>query len=116
MKRFFRRLAGYVVTAYANRLYRKAAGIAEKRHREEKTMVYVMSSYTNPSHLLTCNRKEFRAMKERLHLYHHHIVSLKKGCWYHTADAIERNGIEPVDMEARRLAFIRMALKRAGLR
>ena len=32
MKKFFRKLAAYVVTIYANRIYRKAVKIADQRH------------------------------------------------------------------------------------
>lgn len=115
MKQFFRKLAGYVVTAYANRLYRKAVKIADKRHKQEKTMIYVISSYFNPSHLVTYNRKEFRETKEFLKIRDQKIENLKKGSWYHTPDAIGCNGILAIDMEARRLAFARMLLKRANL-
>lgn len=115
MKNFFRRLAGYVVTAYANRLYKKAIKIADERHANEKTMIYVISSYHDPSTLVTYNRKQFRAAKEFLKLRSERVESMKRGSWYHTADAIERNGLSPKDREARRLAFVRMVLQRAKL-
>lgn len=117
MKKLFRKIAEYVVAAYAKRMYRKAVDIAEKRHKDEKTMIYVLSSPFDDSQLVTCSKKEFRAMKEKLKIRHQHGVEhLKKGCWYHTADAIERNGMAPIDLKARRIAFIRMMLKRAGYR
>ena len=115
MKKIFSKPAGYVVTAYANRLYRKAVEKADKRHQEEGTMIYVISSFSDESNLITCNRKEFRAIKEALKIRSQHIDSLKAGSWYHTPDAIDRNGLAPIDKEARRLAFVRMILKRAGL-
>lgn len=115
MKEFIKKLRGYVVTAYANRLYRKAVKIAEKRHKEEKTMIYVISSYFDESHLVTYNRRQFRSAKEYLRLRSQKIESLKAGSWYHTTDAIDRNGMEPADKEARRIAFVRMILERAGL-
>lgn len=116
MKKIFEKLAKYVVTAYAKRMYRKAVDIAEKRHLEEKTMIYVLSSPFNPSQLITCSRKEFRAIKEKLKIRRkdNGVEQLKKGCWYHTTDAIDRNGMKPIDLKARRIAFIRMMLKRAG--
>lgn len=115
MRKFFKKLAGYVVTAYANRLYNKAVKIAERRHKEENTMIYVISSYYDPSLLVTYNRKQFRAAKEFLKLRSEKIESMKKGSWYFTSDAIGRNGINGKDMEARRLAFVRMILTRAKL-
>lgn len=115
MKKFFKRLAKYVVAAYAKRMYRKAVSIAEKRHKEEKTMIYVISSFIDPSQLVTCNRKEFREVKNKLGLPKHPIEKLKAGSWYHTADGIERNGMKAIDKEARRIAFIRMVIGRAKL-
>lgn len=115
MKNFFKKLAKYVVAAYANRLYRKAVKIADKRHEQERTTIYVLSSFRNSSHLTTCNRTEFRRMKMACHIYFHHIDKLKEGCWYHTGDARERNGMNAADKEARRIAFMRMMLKRAKL-
>lgn len=115
MKKFFRKLAGYVVTAYANRLYSKAVKLAEQRHTEEKTMIYVISSPTDPSVLLTFNRKEFRATKEFLKRREQKLESMKQGSWYHTSDAIGRNGLASVDREARRRHFVSMVLRRANL-
>ena len=115
MKKLFEKLAGYLVTAYANRLYNKAVKIADDRHTKEKTTIYVISSYFDPSKLVTCNRKQFRLMKERLRLRSEKVANMRMGSWYHTADAIERNGLPAVDKEARRLAFVRMILKKAKL-
>lgn len=115
MKKLFRKLAGYIVTVYANKLYRKAVSAAEKRHQEEKTMIYVLSSPLDQSKLVTCSKKEFRAIKEKLKIRHHGVEHLKKGCWYHTTDGIDRNGLPLIDKEARRLAFVRLLLKRAKL-
>lgn len=115
MKKFFKKIAKYVVAAYANRLYRKAVKIADKRHIEEKTTIYVISSYFDSSHLLTCSRSEFRAMKRVCHFMVHHISDMKQGCWYHTADKGENNPMSATDTEARRIAFIRMMIKRAKL-
>lgn len=115
MKKIFKKFAGYLVTAYASRLYKKAVKIADQRHASEKTTIYVISSYTDESKLVTYNRKQFRAAKEFLKLRSEKISSMKQGSWYHTADAIERNGLSANDREARRLAFIRMILAKAGL-
>jgi hypothetical protein len=114
MKKFFKKIARYVVAAYANRLYKKAVKRADERHEKERIMVYVISSFFDDKHLVCCNRKEFRMMKAKLRL-RHHIQTLKEGCWYHTADAIERNGLDPRDQEARKRVFVRMLIKKAGL-
>lgn len=115
MREFFKRIARYVVAAYANRLYRKAVAKAEERNANERTMIYVISSFFNESQLVCCSRKEFRECKEKLRLRHLKIDGLKAGSWYHTADAIGRNGINPADKEARRIAFVRMVIERARL-
>ena len=115
MRKFFKKIARYVVAAYANRLYRKAVQKAEERHQQEKTMIYVISSFFEDSQLVCCSRQEFRECKERIGRRDLKIDGLKAGSWYHTTDAIGKNGLSPVDKEARRIAFVRMVLKRAGL-
>lgn len=115
MKKIFKRLASYVVTAYANRLYKKAVKIADERHENEKTTIYVISSYSDPSVLETYNRDQFRKVKKHFNLRTENMEKVRNGSWYHTADAGERNGLADVDKEARRLAFIRMILDRANL-
>lgn len=115
MKKVIKKIASYVVAAYANRLYKKAVKKADERHAQEKTMIYVISSLLDDSQLVCCSRKEFREVKEKLRLRELKIDGLKAGSWYHTADAIERNGMNPIDKEARRIAFVRMLLSKAGL-
>lgn len=115
MKKFFNRIARYVVAAYANRLYKKAVQKADERHEQEKTMIYVISSLLDDTQLVCCSRKEFREVKEKLGLRNLKMDGLKAGSWYHTSDAIGRNGISPIDKEARRIAFVRMLIEKAGL-
>lgn len=115
MKKFFKRIAAFFVKAYARRMYRKAVDIAEKRHTEEKTMIYVISSPFNPSRLVTCNRSEFRKIKKRLGIVKHPVEQMKAGAWYHTSDAIGRGGLRPADEKARAIAFEREMLTRAKL-
>ena len=52
MKRFIKRLATYVVTAYAQHLYKRIVKKAEERHDKEKTMIYVVSALNDVSRLL----------------------------------------------------------------
>lgn len=115
MKKLFNKIARYVVAAYANRLYAKAVKKAEQRHAEEKTMIYVISSFLDESLLVCCSRKEFREVKEKLGLRQLKIDGLKAGSWYHSADAIDRNGMAPIDKEARRIAFVRMVIAKSNL-
>lgn len=115
MKKFFRSIAKYVVTLYANRIYRKAVKVADERHEKEKEMIYVASSMADVRELNTYNRRQFRYMKNRLYIPKHYICNLKNGAWYHTADRGEKNGLSPQEKEIRRLAFVRHLLHRAKL-
>lgn len=115
MKKFFRLIAAHIVTMYANRIYRNAVKIADKRHEKEKEMIYVASSLADVRVLTTYNRKEFRRMKNRLFIPKHHICNLKAGAWYHTADRGCIRGLNDKEKEARRLAFVKHVLERAKL-
>lgn len=115
MKEFFKKLAGMVVTYYANRLYKNAVKEAEKVHALKKERIYVVSSLTNVSNLVILNRDKFRLMKKALRIQNHYIDNLKEGAWYYTADRAEKNGLSEQDREVRRLAFVRHMLHRAKL-
>lgn len=115
MKKFFRKLAGYLVTAYANRLYRNAVKEAERVHNELGERIYVASSYRDISKLIILNREKFRLMKRALRIGKHYISNLKEGAWYYTADRSGANGLTQTETEARRLAFVQHMLVRAKL-
>lgn len=115
MKKFFRRIAAFVVTVYANRIYRNAVKVADARHEKEKEMIYVASSLADVRVLTTYNRKQFRLMKNRLFIPKHYICNLKAGAWYHTADRGCIRGLSDKEKDARRLAFVKHVLDRAGL-
>lgn len=118
VKSFFRRLAIYVVTAYANRIYRKAVIAADKRHEEEKEMIYVSNGAFNASVLRTFNRKQFRKAKNLLGMAgkkDYNISILKKAAWYYTPNRSEQDGMSPKQKELRRLAFVKTILKNAKL-
>lgn len=115
MKKFFRTLAGYIVTMYANRLYRKAVKAADKRHEIEKETIYVASSIADVRELTTYNRAQFRRVKNRLFIPKFYISNLRSGAWYYTADRGGKGGLSAKEKKARRLAFVRHVLHRAGL-
>lgn len=115
MRKFFKRIAAFFVKAYARRMYRKAVDIAEKRHMQERTTIYVISSPFNESSLLVMDRDEFREAKKRLGANRSTIADVKAGCWYHTSDAAGRGGLKPLDERARKEAFVRMMLCKAGV-
>lgn len=115
MKKFFKKIAGYLVTVYANRLYRKAVLEADKVHAERKERIYVASSIEDVRELVIYNRYKFRQMKKRLFIPKYYISHLKDGAWYYTADRSGKNGLTPEEKEVRRLAFVRHVLHRAKL-
>lgn len=115
MKKFFRKLAGYIVTIYANRIYRKAVREADRVHAERKERIYVASSIEDVRELVIYNRYKFRKMKNKLFIPKYYISNLKEGAWYYTADRSEQNGLSPQEKEVRRLAFVRHVLHRAKL-
>ena len=118
IKGFIRRMAIYVVTAYANRIYRKAVEAADKRHEMEKETIYVSNGALDASVLRTYNRKEFRHAKRLLRIYDskaYNIANLKPSAWYHTANREEKEGMTPRAKELRRLAFVKSLLRNAKL-
>jgi hypothetical protein len=118
IKAFFRRMAIYVVTAYANRIYKKAVIAAEKRHEEEKEMIYVSNGTIDAKSLVTYNRKQFRKAKRLIGIYdnkHYNIEALKKAAWYHTANREGKDELSDKAKELRRLAFVKHLLQQAKL-
>ena len=118
IRAFFRRMAVYVVTVYANRLYRKAVEAAEERHKKEGETIYVSNGAINASSLVTYNRKEFRRAKRILKIYDNknfNVAALKQASWYHTANRDEKDGMTEKSKELRRLAFIKSLLQQAKL-
>lgn len=124
IKKTMRKWARMIVTYYYNRLYRQAVELAEKRHNEEHTTIYVIDHFVVGQVLSCINRKEFRFIKhsaQKLHknpMYYSNAYGtdmLRGQCWYHTKDGSEKNGLTDKDKEIRRLAFIRSGLKKAKL-
>ena len=115
-----------VVTYYCNRIYRKAVEAADERHAKDREMFYVVDHLIKGQTLTVINRRMFRKMKMDAQrwqnpLYEiyfdneYNLQMLKDSGWYHTADRSEQNGLTEKDKEVRRLAFIRMGLRRAKL-
>ena len=115
MKKFFRKLAGYLVTIYANRIYRKAVKEADRVHAERKERIYVASSIEDVRELVIYNRYKFRQIKNKLFIPKFYISNLKDGAWYYTGDRLEQGCLTPKEKETRRLAFVRHVLHRAKL-
>ena len=117
IKSFFRRLATIVVVWQTNRIYREAVKIADQRHEQERTRIYVIEDPFDRRQLSTFNRKQFRAVKNLIRAGDptYSVVLMKEGAYYYTPDAGENGIMAPHEKEARRLALIRLALRRARL-
>ena len=112
-----RKLAGVIVTYQANRIYLKAVAKAEKRWEKERTRIYVTEDPLKPRRLVTINRSEWRTIKEmmRIRRSSYSIIQLKAGAYYYTGDKSGRDSLSIKEKEVRRLAFVRMNLRRAKL-
>lgn len=118
IKAFIRRMAIYVVTVYANRIYNKAVVAAEERHKKEGETIYVSNGAINASYLVTYNRKEFRRAKRFLKIYdnkHYNVSAFKQASWYYTANRDEKDGMTEKNKDLRRRAFIKSLLQQAKL-
>lgn len=111
-----RKVAGVLVTIYANRLYDKAARAAERRHEREGGRIHVISSILDDTKLAVCDRGEFRAAKRKLGINDPRMSAARmaEGAWYYTADR-GGNAMPAREREVRRLAFARCLLRRARL-
>jgi hypothetical protein len=114
--KFFRRM---FTIAYANAIYRNKVRKAEKIHGLIRDRVFVALSFDRKQ-LLVLNRKRYRSIKRyvyksRLDVNKHNMYTLAQGCFYHTADRIERGALDKKDKEARRLAFIKIVLEKSQL-
>lgn len=116
-KNVFKKIASLVITLYANHVYRKAVRQADNRHVKERTRIYVIPNPFDYHGLATCNRRQFRKIKELTKNRDPRFSTtvMKSGAYYHTADGGGHGTMEPCDMESRRIAFIRETLRAAKL-
>lgn len=119
MKNPFKKLATVCVTAYANWTFKKAVKLAEAKRKKNYARQYVLSDPfpQNPDKLIVLNAKEFRKMKRFFHVPIGAIPSdtLINQSWYYTSGLKGEDAMVFDEQEIRRLAFVRMLLKRAKL-
>lgn len=117
MRKFFKRLAVLVVTAYANRLFKKAVELAEERHTKNFRRHYVLSNPVNESRLIVVNAKEFQTMRRQFSIPVGVVDAnaLKTQSWYYTTGRSKKDSIGNKDYETRRLAFVKFLLEKAKL-
>lgn len=121
LKAFFRKLfrkpAILFVTLWAKRTYRIGVDAAERRHALEGKTIYCACDSFRPDHLVTYNRQQFRSEKAVYGMRARLLTmnTLRRGCYYHTADRYEANGMTDHDKEKRRRAFVKERLRLAKL-
>lgn len=124
-KKIFRRLAIYLVTLWARRAYDQGVRAAESRRNDEikrwngkgNCMVYLACDTFHPDHLITYTKRQFKIEKHVYGMAARLLTmnTLKRGCYYHTADRWGENGLPATEKEIRRKAFIKERLRLAKL-
>ena len=120
-KRLFRRPATLFVTLWARRTYAKGVAAAEERWRtakpEYRRTIYLAADSFRPDHLVTYDKPQFK-LEKRVYGVSARLLTmntLKRGCYYYTADRYGRNAISGKEKEIRRRAFIKERLRMADL-
>lgn len=110
-----------LVTLWARRTYRIGVEAAERRWRNTdprvRGTIYLAANSFRPDHLVTYDKAQFKAEK-RVYGVHARLLtmnSLKRGCYYYTADRYGNNGMTEEDKQLRRRAFIWERLRMAKL-
>lgn len=116
-RELFRKPAILFVTLYARHVYQQGVDAAERRHAMEGNTIYLAANSFRPDHLVTYNKTQFKIEK---HVYGQAarlltMNTLRRGCYYYTADRFEANGMTDYDKEIRRKAFIKERLRLAKL-
>lgn len=114
----FKKLAIYVVTAYARYLFRKAKEKADKLYAKKPQMYYVASQVFKPDSLTIYDKRRFKTERSCFGYYHVRLltlISLKQGCYYHTPDTAGNQAMSQKDIDIRRKYFIRERLEKAKL-
>ncbi len=127
-KRLLRRPAIIFVTLWAKVVYAQGVRAAEKRRlyeidkagsaeRGRNCMVYLAANSFRPDHLVTYDKAQFKTEKKVYGMAARLLTmdSLKRGCYYHTADRYGRNGMDAKDIKIRKKAFVKERLKLAEL-
>lgn len=116
-KRLLRLPAAFFVRLWANREWKRGVRAAENRARRERKIIYLAKNTFHPDRLVTYCRSQFRMEK---HIYGWHarlltMTTLKRGCYYYTADRFGQNGMSEREKERRRKAFVKERLRAAKL-
>lgn len=125
-KRLFRKPAIIFVTLWAKKSFNDGVEAAERRRLYEMSkgyeegnncMIYLAANSFRPDHLVTYTKRQFKAEKRVYGVAARLLTmnTLKRGCYYHTADRWGQGGISDSDLAIRKKAFIKERLKKAKL-
>lgn len=124
LRRLFRRPAIMLVTLWARRSYNQGVKAAEARRETliarnsgGNCVIYLACDSFHPDRLVTYDKRQFKTEK-KVYGVHARLLTmntLRRGCYYHTADRWGREGMSARDAEVRRRAFIKERLHLAGL-
>lgn len=117
IKKILRKPAILLVTIYARHIYNHGVRAAEERRAREGVTVYLAANSFRPDHLVTYTKTQFKIEK---HIYGVAarlltMNTLKRGCYYYTADRWGNNPMPARDREIRRKAFVKERLHLAKL-
>lgn len=117
IKKLLRKPAIIFVTLWARYAFRQGVEAAQRRHAAEGCTVYLAANSFRPDHLVTYTKAQFKTEKRVYGVAARLLTmnTLKRGCYYYTADRYGNNGISERDMEIRKKAFIKERLRKAGL-
>ena len=117
IKRLFRKPAIIIVTLYARLIYRQGVDAAERRHALENRTIYLASRTFRPDRLVTYDKAQFKAEKHVFGVSARLLTmnTLKRQCYYHTADRFGKDRLDKKEMKIRRKAFVKERLRLANL-
>jgi hypothetical protein len=126
IKRIFRKPAIIFVTLWAKRTFNQGVKAAEGRRLDEirrgyeegnNCMIYLACNSFRPDHLVTYTKRQFKVEKRVYGVAARLLTmnTLKRGCYYYTADRWGNGGISAKDLEIRKKAFIKERLQKAKL-
>ena len=123
-KKLFRKPAILVVSLWAKMAYKQGVKAAEwrrmdmiRRGDKSNCMVYLACNSFRPDHLVTYTKAQFKVEKRVYGVFARLLTmnTLKRGCYYHTADKWGNNGLSRHEKEIRRKAFVKERLRLAKL-
>ncbi len=116
-KKLFRKPAILLVTLYARYIYKIGVEAAERRHAQEGSAIYLAANSFRPDRLVTYDKRQFKTEKHVYGVAARLLTmnTLKRGCYYYTADRFGNNGISERDRIIRKKAFIKERLRKAKL-